>query len=68
MKLYKNRSNISPSSSKHVKVLERIKIWSWLPKGPETKANCAGEGQQQFTRPTEEKPEEKPAEVGCQQE
>jgi hypothetical protein len=26
--------------SKHVKVLERIKVWSWVPTGPETKNDC----------------------------
>jgi hypothetical protein len=25
------------------------KIWSWVPRGPETKNNCAGENQQKFT-------------------
>jgi hypothetical protein len=34
--------------SKHVKVLERIKIWSWVLTGSETKNYCAGEGQQKF--------------------
>jgi hypothetical protein len=29
--------------------LEWIQICSWIPTGPETKNNCAGEGQQQFT-------------------
>jgi hypothetical protein len=33
-------------------VLERIKIWSWVPTRPETKVDCAGEDQQKFTRPT----------------
>jgi hypothetical protein len=32
-------------------VLQRTKIWSWLPTGPETKNDCAGEGQQQLTEP-----------------
>jgi hypothetical protein len=31
------------------KSLERTKIWSWIPKGPETKNDCAGEDQEQFT-------------------
>jgi hypothetical protein len=30
-------------------VLERIKIWSWVQMGSETKNYCAGEGQQQVT-------------------
>jgi hypothetical protein len=29
------------------KSLKRTKIWSWVPKGPNTKNNCAGEGRQQ---------------------
>jgi hypothetical protein len=29
-------------------VLERTKIWSWVPTGSETKNDSAGEGQQQF--------------------
>jgi hypothetical protein len=37
--------------SKHVKVLERTSIWSWVPTESGTKTNCAGEGHQQFTRP-----------------
>jgi hypothetical protein len=31
------------------KSVERTKIWSWVPKGPETKNDFAGEDQQQFT-------------------
>jgi hypothetical protein len=34
---------------KSCKTLERTKIWSWVPTGPETENECAGEGQQQFT-------------------
>jgi hypothetical protein len=34
--------------SKHINVLERTKIWSWVPTGPETKNDCAGGSQQQF--------------------
>jgi hypothetical protein len=30
-------------------ILERIQIWSWVPTGPETKNDCAGEGQQHIT-------------------
>jgi hypothetical protein len=30
----------------------KIKIWSWVPTGPETKKYCDSEGQQQFDRPT----------------
>jgi hypothetical protein len=37
--------------SKHVKVLERTKIWSWVLTGTETKIDCAGEGQEQSARP-----------------
>jgi hypothetical protein len=33
-------------SPKHVKVLERTKMWSWVLKGPETKTDCASEDQQ----------------------
>jgi hypothetical protein len=40
--------------SKHVEVLKRIKIWSWVPTGPENKIDYAGEGQQQFTLPTDQ--------------
>jgi hypothetical protein len=29
--------------------LERTKIWSWIPTGPETKNDCAGEGQEEIT-------------------
>jgi hypothetical protein len=32
------------------KVLEGIKLWSWVQTGTETKIDSAGEGQQQFTR------------------
>jgi hypothetical protein len=32
--------------SKDVKVLERPKIWSWIPTAPETKIYYAGEDQQ----------------------
>jgi hypothetical protein len=39
--------------SKHVKVLGRTKIWSWVLTGLEIEIYCDGEGQQQFTRPTE---------------
>jgi hypothetical protein len=35
--------------SKHIKDLERIKIWSWVPTGPKTTTDSAGNGQQQFT-------------------
>jgi hypothetical protein len=28
--------------------LKRTKIWSWVPTGPETKNDCAGEGQKEF--------------------
>jgi hypothetical protein len=38
--------------SKHVKVLERTKIGSWVPTEPEVQINYVGEGQQQYTRPT----------------
>jgi hypothetical protein len=31
-------------------ILEWTKIWSWVPTGPETKYDFAGEGQQQFPR------------------
>jgi hypothetical protein len=27
-------------------------MWLWVPVGPETKTDCAGEDQQQFTLPT----------------
>jgi hypothetical protein len=27
--------------SKHVKALERTKVWTWVPTGPETKIGCA---------------------------
>jgi hypothetical protein len=30
-------------------VLERTKVWSWVPTGPETKNDCAAESQQQIT-------------------
>jgi hypothetical protein len=30
------------------KSLERTKIWSWFPTGPDTKNDCAGKDQQQF--------------------
>jgi hypothetical protein len=33
---------------KHTKVLERTKIWPWVSTLPETKINCAGEGEQQI--------------------
>jgi hypothetical protein len=36
-----------------VKALERRKIWSWVPTGPETKIVCAGEAQQKFNPPTD---------------
>jgi hypothetical protein len=36
--------------SKLKEVLERTKIWSWVPTGPETKIDCAGENQHHFTR------------------
>jgi hypothetical protein len=29
---------------------EITNIWSWVPRGPETKNRCAGEDQQKFTR------------------
>jgi hypothetical protein len=35
------------------KNLERTKLWSWLAPEPETKIDCAGEAQQQITRPTD---------------
>jgi hypothetical protein len=35
-----------------VKVLEKAKVSSWVSPGLETKIDCAGENQQQFTRPT----------------
>jgi hypothetical protein len=35
--------------SEHISDLGRTKIWSWVPMGPETKNDCAGEGQQQIT-------------------
>jgi hypothetical protein len=35
--------------SKHVKVLERTKVWTWALMGPETNIDCAGKGQQKFT-------------------
>jgi hypothetical protein len=41
----------APSQNTQV-VLERTQIWSWVPMGPENKNDCAGEGQQQFPRPT----------------
>jgi hypothetical protein len=31
------------------KILERTKIWSWIPRWPETKDDCAGEDQLKFT-------------------
>jgi hypothetical protein len=34
--------------SKHVRVLEREKIWQSVLTGPGTKIYCAGKGQQQF--------------------
>jgi hypothetical protein len=30
---------------------ERTKIWSWIPTGPETMNDCAGEDQQLFAGP-----------------
>jgi hypothetical protein len=30
-------------------LVEGTEIWSWVPTGPETKNNCSGESQQQFT-------------------
>jgi hypothetical protein len=41
------------SISEHVEILERTKIWLLVPAAPETKINCAGEGQQQFTQPAD---------------
>jgi hypothetical protein len=38
--------------SKHVKVLERTKVWSQVLTGLKTKNYCAGNGQQQFNRLT----------------
>jgi hypothetical protein len=38
--------------SKQVKVLEMRKTGSWVPTRAEIKTGCAGERQQQFTRPT----------------
>jgi hypothetical protein len=35
--------------------LERTRICSWVPIGPESKTDSAGEAEQQFTRPTEER-------------
>jgi hypothetical protein len=35
-------------------VLERTKIWSWVPTGPETKIDSAAEAQQQFTQPNQD--------------
>jgi hypothetical protein len=34
------------------KILETTEVWPWVPTGHETKIDCAGENQQQFTRPT----------------
>jgi hypothetical protein len=39
--------------SKYVQVLERTELWSRDSPGPEIKIDCAGEGQQQFTRLTD---------------
>jgi hypothetical protein len=42
-----------PSKRRHhfkkCRSLEGTKIWSWVPTGPETKTECAGQGQQQLT-------------------
>jgi hypothetical protein len=35
--------------SKHVSGLGTNKVWSWVPTGPETKNDCAGEGQEQIS-------------------
>jgi hypothetical protein len=35
--------------SKHIMVLERIKICGWAPLGTENMKDCAAEGQQKFT-------------------
>jgi hypothetical protein len=39
-------------SSKDARVLERSNIWSRVPTGTEIKTYCAGEDQQQFSKPT----------------
>jgi hypothetical protein len=49
------RSSETPPLGEHEpnfqthKILRRIKIWSWVPTGSETKNDCAGEDQQQFS-------------------
>jgi hypothetical protein len=61
--LYRKNSRVSRRKriavrtflSKHVQVLARIKIWSRVSTGPETKNNCAGEGQQKITALHEKK-------------
>jgi hypothetical protein len=35
----------------HLNTRKSLGIWSWVTTGPETKNNCAGDGQQQITSP-----------------
>jgi hypothetical protein len=46
-----NSSQTHPLLSEDVKFLEIAEKRSWVPEGPEKKADFAGEDQQQFTLP-----------------
>jgi hypothetical protein len=38
--------------SKHIQSRREQKSWSWITTRPEARNDCAGEGRQQFNRPT----------------